>query len=92
MECLVLGGISSGKSLFLRRLCTLLKGDNSTGIGNLDHEQLYDRSTSTIPTIGVDVIEVETKRGRQLKFREVGATMASQWFYYYKGYPIKFSF
>ena len=73
MDILILGNISSGKSLMLRRLKELF--ECSVSFSN----------EPTIPTVGMDVQTVEyiytfpTKRTLQLNLREVSSAMSSRW-------------
>ena len=77
-ECLLIGPMGSGKSLLLDRLQDFLKFNNPSTC-------IYSKSSNTTPTMGVDVISVNIPNiDREVIFREVGASVISQWATYIK--------
>jgi hypothetical protein len=76
--------------LLLRRLYSIYKEEESIRKSIEEGEyDIFELDSSTTPTVGTDIIEVEAtlKRGENVKLniREVGSSMASQWEHYYKG-------
>ncbi len=67
-EVLVLGAEGSGKSLLIRRI-----GDQSK-----DSFHLETASESTIPTTGVEIVNVEFGQ-TSVNIREIGSAMSSRW-------------
>ena len=74
-EVLVLGPSGSGKTLLLDRFRQVLQ--------SYDNVDIYSKSSTTIPTIGVDVVSFRI-HDRDIQVREVGSAMASQWTNYMK--------
>lgn len=85
-EILVLGAQGSGKTLFIRNVQNYLEN-----IGNLPCRFCNDRivvneivgshhiaSESTIPTVGVELTEIELDK-EPFSMREIGAVLCSKW-------------
>ena len=68
-EVLVLGGESSGKSLFVRRLKEVLSGSFDSN----------NSSESSMPTVGVEINTITLQTGETLTLREIGSAISSRW-------------
>lgn len=67
---LCLGPIGSGKTLLLK---------------NLQNEKSVDDTTSSVPTVGVNIFNVKCSNGSIVTIKEVGGAMAPLWSQYFTG-------
>lgn len=68
--CLCLGPKGSGKTLLLKRL---------------QNRELLDSMTSTVPTVGTNLVSLRFENQKEMTVREVGGSMAPIWKSYYNG-------
>lgn len=66
--CLCLGPTGSGKTLLLK---------------TLQNREAFDTMSSTVPTIGTNLVTVRFGNQKQISIREVGGEMAPIWRNYY---------
>lgn len=69
VNCLCLGPTGSGKSLLLRKL---------------QDRHIVDNTTSTVPTVGTNLVTVPLLDQIQVIIRELGGSMAPLWHHYYQ--------
>ncbi|XP_033096280.1 ADP-ribosylation factor-like protein 16 [Anneissia japonica] len=68
---LLLGATGVGKTLLLRKIKNFYTKDES------------EKSMSTIPTVGTNIVKVSVDKKREGSVREVGGAMGPIWFKYY---------
>lgn len=67
---LCLGPIGSGKTLLLK---------------NLQNEKAVDDTTSSVPTVGVNIFNIKCSNASIVTIKEVGGAMAPLWSQYFPG-------
>lgn len=68
--CICLGPIGSGKTLLLKRL---------------QGKHVVDETSSTVPSVGTNIISISLEGQKEIVIREVGGYMAPIWNKFYDG-------
>lgn len=68
--CLCLGPTGSGKTLLLKKL---------------QNRETIDTMSSTVPTVGTNLVTIRLENQKETTVREVGGAMAPIWRSYYNG-------
>ena len=75
-ECLVIGPESSGKTLLIRKIKSIINNSNDN---DNDNEITTVNDEDTMPTVGVDINTIRLNNNENIILREIGGAMISRW-------------